>query len=96
MFCDASETAYNAVAYLKGKNEHGEVVTSFVASKSKVVPLKKISLLRLEQMGALIGARPPVEATEYGKESIEDVDSTKAYHWIRTVALQRSLLWKIE
>lgn len=55
VFCDASEKAYSAVAYLQGQNKDGEVVTSFVASKSKVAPLKKMSVPRLELMGALIG-----------------------------------------
>ncbi|KAI3375601.1 hypothetical protein L3Q82_003921 [Scortum barcoo] len=35
VFCDASERAYSAVAYLQGENKEKEIVTSFVASKSK-------------------------------------------------------------
>lgn len=57
VFCDASERAYSAVAYLCGRNKDGDIVTCFVASKSKVAPLKKITLPRLELLGALIGAR---------------------------------------
>lgn len=42
---------------LQGKNESGETVTSFVASKAKMLPLKKLNLLHIELMGVLIGAR---------------------------------------
>jgi len=32
IYCDASEKAYSAVAYLQGQNEGGEVVTTLLAS----------------------------------------------------------------
>lgn len=62
IFCDASEKAYSAVAYLQGPNKDGDIVTCFVA------PLKKMTLPRLELMGALIGA------TKHGEESPAHVD----------------------
>ncbi len=49
--------AYCAVGYLQGKSETAEIISTLVASKSRVVPLKKMTLPRLELMGALIGAR---------------------------------------
>lgn len=54
--CDASERAYSAVAYLQGETRDGEMTVSLVASKSRVAPLKRMTLPRLELMGALIGA----------------------------------------
>ncbi|CAI5682672.1 unnamed protein product [Oreochromis niloticus] len=57
VFCDASERAYSAVAYLQGKTREGETTMSLVASKVRVAPLKKMTLPRLELMGAVIGAR---------------------------------------
>ncbi|KAK5856900.1 hypothetical protein PBY51_010180 [Eleginops maclovinus] len=57
VFCDASERAYSAVAYLQGETQDGEPTMSLVASKSRVAPLKKMTLPRLELMGAVIGAR---------------------------------------
>ncbi|XP_062416200.1 uncharacterized protein LOC119213942 [Pungitius pungitius] len=76
VYCDASEKAYSAVAYLQGKNKQGETVTSFVASKSRVAPLKKMTLPRLELMGALIGARLGQfsQTTEHGEEPTSNVD----------------------
>lgn len=55
VFCDASEKAYSAVAYLQGRNESGETVTSFVASKARIAPLKELTLPHLELMGASMG-----------------------------------------
>lgn len=57
VFCDASEKAYSAVAYLQGKTQEGETTMSLVGSKSRVAPLKKMTLQHLELMGAVIGAR---------------------------------------
>lgn len=58
VFTDASEKAYGAVAYLQGQIKDGqETVTTLVASKSRVAPIKTITLPRLELMGAVIGAR---------------------------------------
>lgn len=57
VFCDASERAYSAVAHLQGETKDGEMTTSLVASKSRVAPLKRMTLPRLELMGAVIGAR---------------------------------------
>nr|XP_033949987.1 uncharacterized protein LOC117454852 [Pseudochaenichthys georgianus] len=90
VFCDASEKAYSAVAYLQGKNKDGEVVTSFVASKSKVAPLKKMSVPRLELMGALIGARLGNNLLKpLNMEKIQLymwTDSMIVFHWIRSSA----------
>ena len=47
-FSDASKHAYAAVVYLRIIMENGEVITSLVASKSKVVPLK-VRCLRTEE-----------------------------------------------
>ncbi|GIY06780.1 reverse transcriptase [Caerostris extrusa] len=57
IFSDAFIVAYGAVAYFRYVNSRGEVGTSFVMSKSRISPLKKLSLPRLELMGALIAAR---------------------------------------
>ena len=47
-FSDASKHAYAAVVYLRITLENGEIMTSLVASKSKVVPLK-VRCLRTEE-----------------------------------------------
>ena len=55
-FCDASNKAYCAVIYLVRRTDIG-YKSSFVASKSRVVPLKKLTIPRLELIAALILAR---------------------------------------
>lgn len=56
IFCDASEQAYGAVAYLRisGGNE---VLTSFIMARSRVAPKKTISIPRLELCAALSGSQ---------------------------------------
>ncbi|XP_075156365.1 uncharacterized protein LOC142229664 [Haematobia irritans] len=52
-FCDSSELAYAAVLYSR-VNFGGEIHTSLLVSKSRVAPIKKLSLPRLELCGALL------------------------------------------
>ena len=51
-FRDASEQAIAAVVYLRTVYEAGDVDVRLIASKTKVAPLKKQSIPRLELMGA--------------------------------------------
>ena len=58
VFSDASEAAYGAVAYLRYISDCDSVICSFVASKTRVAPLKAtLSIPRLELQGALLAAR---------------------------------------
>ena len=52
VFADASTKAYGAVAFLCTKQE-----TSFVMAKSRVAPLKTLTLPKLELMAALVATR---------------------------------------
>ena len=56
-FSDVSRLAYAGVVYLRAVDNHGTVTTSLVMSKTKVAPLKKLTIPRLELCGALILAR---------------------------------------
>ncbi|KAL9978596.1 hypothetical protein ACROYT_G016131 [Oculina patagonica] len=56
-FGDASEHAYAAVVYLRSCYEDGRIHVSLAASKSKVAPMAKQSIPRLELLGALSLAR---------------------------------------
>ncbi|GFT30492.1 uncharacterized protein TNCV_2377741 [Trichonephila clavipes] len=55
-FSDASKKAYGTVAYLRIELNNGNIISSFVASKGRVAPLKTLSIPRLELMGALLSA----------------------------------------
>ena len=51
-FSDASDEAYSGVVYLRMVDTTGRVHTSLVIAKTKVAPIKRISIPRLELCGA--------------------------------------------
>ena len=53
-FCDASEYAYAAVVYLRMTDSHGNVEVTLVTSKTKVAPIKRLTIPRLELCGAYL------------------------------------------
>ncbi|GFQ66129.1 uncharacterized protein TNCT_432341 [Trichonephila clavata] len=53
-FSDSSKRGYGCVIYLRIVCKNGTIGTSFVASKSRLSPLKAVSLPRLELLGALL------------------------------------------
>ncbi|GFT20722.1 uncharacterized protein TNCV_3847681 [Trichonephila clavipes] len=56
-FSDASKKAYGTFAYLRLELNDGNIISSFVALKGWVAPLKTFSIPTLELMGALFIAR---------------------------------------
>jgi len=54
-FTDASSTAYAGVVFLRTKVD-GFVSLQLIAAKTRVAPLKKMSINRLELMGCYVGA----------------------------------------
>lgn len=51
-FCDASEEAYAAVVYVRMEDTHGNAYVSLVSSKTKVAPIRRLTVPRLELCGA--------------------------------------------
>ena len=86
-FCDASLKAYAAVVYLLREDEAGRHV-EFVASKTRVSPLKQQTIPRLELLSALLLARLISSVTEAFQDELQVTlyrcftDSTVALHWI--------------
>lgn len=57
IFCDASEQAYGAVAYLRMMEDDGTAHLAFVMARSRVAPRSLHSMPRLELCGALTEAQ---------------------------------------
>lgn len=76
-FADASEKAYGACVYMVGLTNSGECVSShLMLSKSRVAPLKKITLPRLELCAAYVAAK----LVNKVKQSI-DIQIDKYFYW---------------
>ncbi|UYV61696.1 hypothetical protein LAZ67_1005939, partial [Cordylochernes scorpioides] len=56
-FCDASLNAYSAVFYLKTRFKNQKIKINLITSKTKVAPLKIITIPRLELSAALLLAQ---------------------------------------
>ena len=87
VFCDASQKAYAAVVYMQA--ERGNVIhTQFMCSKTRVAPVKKMTIPRLELLSALLLARliSTVQRALEPELQMEDsrcyTDSTVALFWI--------------
>lgn len=87
VFGDASQDAYGSVAYLKSYDEKDDSFISLVYAKSKVAPVKKITLPRLE----LLAAEMSANMSQYVLEALELssvelylwTDSKVSLHWIK-------------
>ncbi|XP_044759014.1 uncharacterized protein LOC123316831 [Coccinella septempunctata] len=57
VFCDASADAYAACIFLRTETGDGQVVLRLIEGKSRVAPIKKLTIPRLELLAATIGVR---------------------------------------
>ena len=85
-FCDASKSAYAAVLYLGYINDAREITTSLLCSKSKVAPLKKLTIPRLELCGALLLSKLVNKVVKLLNIDISEAhlwcDSQIVLHWL--------------
>lgn len=56
-FSDASSSGYGAVSYLRQINCDGRIHSSFVISKSRVTPMRELTIPRLELCAAVLAAK---------------------------------------
>ncbi|XP_055928104.1 uncharacterized protein LOC129959312 [Argiope bruennichi] len=86
VFCDASGISYAAVVFIRCQSVHGTSV-QLLAAKSRIAPLKSITIPGLELLACCIGAR----LLKFVKESLNIVnvntqfgtDFTTGLQWIR-------------
>ncbi|XP_053691432.1 uncharacterized protein LOC128739955 [Sabethes cyaneus] len=87
IFADASESAYGCVAYFRA-SVRGEIACALVMGRSKVAPLKQISIPRLELMAAVLAARMSRTVCENHSFAIEKIvywiDASVVLSWIRS------------
>lgn len=85
-FGDASKRAYGAYIYAIYKNDHDENRSHLICSKSRVAPLKIISLPRLELNAAFLLAKLSNIARKSFGDKIRNIflwsDSTVVLSWI--------------
>ncbi|XP_075150880.1 uncharacterized protein LOC142224988 [Haematobia irritans] len=76
VFSDASEKAYAGVVYVRVVTPQGHIFTHLLSCKTKVAPIKSISLPRLELCGAVL-------ASELYKSIARelDIDFRRVYCW---------------
>ncbi|XP_055527362.1 uncharacterized protein LOC129719983 [Wyeomyia smithii] len=86
-FADASEAAYGACIYVRSEAIDGRVKVNLLASKSKVSPLKQLSIPRLELRAAELGSRLYEKIAAALEVKFNAVffwtDSTVVLHWLR-------------
>ena len=87
VFCDASRLAFGACAYARWKLVDGRFGTRFVAAKTRVAPLKELTIPRLELQAAVLGSRLGKSILEESRFNFERVrylsDSRVALAWIK-------------
>ncbi|XP_011884070.1 PREDICTED: uncharacterized protein LOC105571210 [Vollenhovia emeryi] len=87
-FCDASKIGYGACLYIRSYGMQENVVNRLVCAKSRVAPLKTITIPRLELCGALLLARLYRETSDALGITPDKVifwcDSTIVLHWLKT------------
>ncbi|GFW33015.1 integrase catalytic domain-containing protein [Trichonephila clavipes] len=86
-FCDASERAYGAAIYARSINPDGEIKVKLVASKSRVSPVKQVTMPRLELCSAVLLAKLMHKVKRALRMDITSVffwtDSTIVLSWMK-------------
>ena len=88
VFADASQGAFGTCAYLRSESTSGNVNVKFVAAKSRVAPLKELTIPRLELQAAVLASRQcktvERELRMELSKSILFTDSSIVLAWIRS------------
>ena len=75
-FSDASEEAYAGVVYIRGEDSNGKVHVALVTAKSKVAPIRRLTIPRLELCGAHLLAQLLFHVKE-----VFDIPLSHCYAW---------------
>ena len=85
-FCDASKVGYGACLYVRSRNSDQDTIVRLICAKSRVAPIKEITIPRAELCGALLLAKlyQEVQPTFRFKPAKTTfwTDSTIALQWL--------------
>ena len=91
-FADASELAYGACVYLRCIDEYNNVTCNLICSKSRVAPLKHLTIPRLELCAAVILSQLVERISTIIETKIDKTyfwtDSSIVLCWIKTPSYQ--------
>ncbi|CAK1595087.1 unnamed protein product [Parnassius mnemosyne] len=87
-FCDASKVAYAAVVYMRVINSDNNIKVSLLTAKTKVAPIKQVSIPRLELCGGVLLSKLLVEVGDVMRITKENwyawTDSSVVLAWINS------------
>lgn len=99
-FSDASEKAYGCCLYLRCSDDLGNNITNLICAKSKVAPMKTLSLPRLELCAAQLLARVASKIIPKMNLNISKkyywTDSSVTLCWITSLKKKWKTFWLIE
>lgn len=95
-FCDASSRAYGCVLYMRVKADNGDIHTTIIGAKSRVAPIKTMSIPRLELCAAALLAEFAATTIKECKIPISKVtlwtDSAVALQWIQRLPIELQVM----
>lgn len=87
-FCDASQKAYGACLYTRSVDQQGKIIIELICAKSRVAPLKPMTIPRLELCGAKLLTSLFNTVKNIIPVEFENIylwtDSTIVLHWLNT------------
>ncbi len=90
VFADASRKAFGACAYIRWQISNGKFESRFIAAKSRVAPLKELTIPRLELQSAVLASRLGKSILEETRLEFERIiyftDSQIVLAWVQSHA----------
>ena len=88
VFADASQEAFGACAYLRQRKDDKTYSVKFIAAKSRVAPLKQLTIPRLELQAAVLATRLAKSIQDETRIQFQDAkfftDSSITLAWIQS------------